>query len=115
MEKLRRRKGYYKGCFTDIDSKIWVLGEVLTLKEVLDQWWNSVRCYDIEVGERNLCCYKTAYTCDPAYVDFEGNPVSKKLLKTYVRVDDEYDEDSDGYPIVRVRLATPEEIEREVR
>lgn len=88
--------------------------EVLTLKEVLDEWWNSVRIRDIKVGkkghERMLCCYKTAYTKDPAYVDFDGNEVSGKLLKTYIKVDDYWDEDTDGYPIVFARMATEEEI-----
>lgn len=100
-KKLRHRAGYYKGCYRDLDEKDWGTDDY-TLKEVLDMWWNSVRI-KLDGGDI-YCCYKTAYTCDPAYVDFSGNEVPKDLLKKRVSLSDCYDDDADGYPIIYGRF-----------
>lgn len=92
--KLRHRKGYYKGCYYDIEAKSWSCGETMTLKEVLDLWWNSVRIRNNKTIE---LCYKTAYTCDEPY---SLDTLPKSALKKLVKVDDEWDYDADGYPIV---------------
>lgn len=95
--KLRYRKGYYKGCYYDKD-KAWSCGETMKLKEALDLWWNSVR---IRTDEGTVLCYKNAYTCDEPYTI--GN-LPKLALKREVVLDDEWDEDADGYPIVYAKF-----------
>jgi len=94
MEKLRHRKGYYKGCYTDIESKSWSCGETMVLKDALDLWWNSVR---VRTEDGVVLCYKNAYTCDEPYTIGD---LPKSALAKLVKLDDSWDEDADGYPIV---------------
>lgn len=98
MQRLRHRNGYYKGCYYDMDTKSKSLGETLTLKEVLDLWWNSVR---VRTNGGTKMCWKNAYTCDNAY---ELDGLSKSTLKKLVEVENYYDYDCDGYPIVYCNL-----------
>ena len=93
VKKLRHRKGFYKGCYYDMDEKLWTVNNPdITLKEALDCWWNSIR---IEKNDNDNCVYKNAYTCDPIY---ELDNLSKKDLNRNILID-HWDEDADGYPI----------------
>lgn len=60
----------------------------ITLRQVLDAWWNSVRI-------DNNICYKNAYKEDGEY---ELGNLTEADLERKVFVDF-WDEDSDGYPI----------------
>lgn len=97
------REDYYKGCYFDIGSKDLSLGERMTLRELLDCWWNSVRI------EGN-CCYKNAYYEDGEY---ELGNLDESDLDRIVKVDEDYNFDGDGYPIVYARFV--EEEEKEVK
>ena len=68
------------------------LGKTMTLKDALDLWWNSVR---VRTKDGVRLCYK----CHDG--DYELCDLSLNLTIT---LDDEWDEDADGYPIV---WATP--------
>lgn len=101
MKRLRHSKGYYEGCYNDIDEKYWSCNETMTVKEALDLWWNSVR---IRVpnkkgkGTTTYICYKCAYTGKDGPYELDGLP--KSVLNKMIALDDEYDEDGDGYPFV---------------
>lgn len=89
VQKLRHRKGFYKGCYYDMDEKYWTINNPdITLKKALDCWWNSIRI------EGNTV-YKNAYTCDASY---ELDGLKQKDLKRHILID-HWDEDEDGYPI----------------
>ena len=84
------RDDYYQGCYYDLDTKLWTLDETMTLRELLDCWWNIV---DIDGN----ACYKNAYLEDEEY---SIGDLSTSDLDRLVKVSYEYDLDSDGYPIV---------------
>lgn len=64
------------------------LGETMTLQEACDLGWNSIR---VRTRGNTKCCYR----CD------DGDYVLDGLTKeTVIKLDDEYDDDGDGYPIV---------------
>lgn len=92
--KIVRTKGlredYYNGCYHDLDNKTWTLGELMTLRELLDCWWNSVRI-------EGACCYRNAHYEDGEY---ELGDLDESDLDRLVRVAEDYDYDADGYPIV---------------
>lgn len=67
------------------------LGQTMPLKEALDLYWNSVRIK--ENGKEHICYLRF----DGTYV-LDGLP--EESLNRYVRLNDEYSEDGDGYPIV---------------
>ena len=93
------REDYYEGCYHNIDDKTWTLGEQLTLRELLDCWWNSVRI-------AGTCCYKNAYY---EHGEYELGNLNESDLDRIVEVDDDYDYDGDGYPIVYARFVDVEE------
>ena len=74
------------------DEKWDSLGETMTLKEACDLGWNSIR---VRVrgrrDNRTRCCY----LCNDGYYELDG--LTKELMIT---LDDQYDDDADGYPIV---------------
>ena len=84
------RDDYYQGCYYDLDTKLWTLDEIMTLRELLDCWWNRV---DIDGN----ACYKNAYLEDEEY---SIGDLSTSDLDRLVKVSYEYNLDSDGYPIV---------------
>lgn len=89
VKKLRHRKRFYKGCYYDMDEKLWTVNNPdITLKDALDCWWNSVRI------DKNIV-YKNAYTCDVAY---ELDGLKQKDLKRKILITN-WDQDADGYPI----------------
>lgn len=103
-KKLRHRKGYYEHCFEVISTKSWTLGETITLKALLDEWWNEVIIDNPKTGAM-MFCYKNAYTCDPAYEDGgTGKALTRTLLNKQVKVAKDWEEDADGYPIVYARF-----------
>lgn len=67
------------------------LGRTMTLKEALDLYWNSVRIK--ENNKEHICFLRY----DGIY-ELDGLP--EETLNRYVCLDDEYNEDADGYPIV---------------
>lgn len=84
------------------DAKWETLGETMTLKEALDKWWNSIR---IKVNDNitvNYKCYDGEYEiyelADELKLDED------KVLKLKIKLNDEYCEDGDGYPIVYANL-----------
>lgn len=97
------REDYYEGCYHNIDDKTWTLGEQMTLRELLDCWWNSVRI-------AGNSCYKNAYYEDSEY---ELGDLDESDLDRVVEVDDDYDYDADGYPIVYARFVEEEDAEEE--
>ena len=64
------------------------LGKTMTLKDALDCWWNSIR---VRTSKGILCCYK----CHDNTYEHDGI-----RLDRIITLDNEYDEDADGYPIV---------------
>ena len=70
------------------DEKWDSLGGTMTLQEACDMGWNSIR---VRTRGSTKCCYR----CD------DGDYVLDSLTKdTVITLDNEYDDDSDGYPIV---------------
>ncbi len=84
------REDYYEGCYYDMESKERTLGERMTLRDLLDCWWNSVRI-------AGNTCYRNAYYQDKEY---ELGDLDESDLDRIVRVADSYDYDFDGYPKV---------------
>ncbi len=98
--ELQTREGWYDGVQEDINKKKrQSLGKTLTLKSLLDCWWNSVRL-------NGNIIFKNTYTCDPEYAMYGADcgqydiSSDKDLLYSLVETDDYCDFDSDGYPIV---------------
>lgn len=82
------------------------LGETITIKQALDMWWNSVRVRTPNGMEKHTF---TVYKCYDGEYDLSDMAdvleISEKdILKCKITLDDEYDEDSDGYPIVFATL-----------
>ena len=84
------RDDYYQGCYYDLETKLWALGETMPLRELLDCWWNIVYVDD-------NACYKNAYLEDEEY---SIGDLSTSDLDRLVKVSNEYDFDLDGYPTV---------------
>lgn len=83
--------GDNKDVYSEVSwSKFNSLGQTMTLKDALDLWWNSVRID----GKGYFKSFENSYE------DFEGNELDGNLLNRKIRLNDEFDEDSDGYPIV---------------
>lgn len=83
--------GDNKDVYSEVSwSKFNSLGQTMTLKDALDLWWNSVR-----IGDKG---YFKSF--ENSYEDFEGNELDDNLLNRKIKLNDEFDEDSDGYPIV---------------
>lgn len=95
------RKGYKDRIFEVLnEAKLDCIGaDNMTLRQVLDLWWNSVRI-------KGNICYKNAYEEDPEY---ELGDLTEKDLgrKVYVKG---WDTDEDGYPICFARFINEEEI-----
>lgn len=81
------------------------LGQTMTLKEACDLGWNSVRVRT-KGREDDYSRVRLCYRCNDG--DYELDELPKKLLIT---LDDEYDEDSDGYPIIfATEITAPESL-----
>lgn len=78
-------------------EKLKSLGRTMKLKDALDLWWNSVR-----IGKHIL--YKIF---DESGYELDG--LSEKSLNRLITLDDGYDEDGDGFPIVRAEFAKEKE------
>ena len=78
-------------------DKLWTLDCEITIKELLDVWWNSVRLRfnDGKMALLYKCC-DNSYELD----DDESNPLGEKVLDLKVRTSDYWDYDGDGYPII---------------
>ena len=94
------RKDYKNRVFEVLnEEKLDCIGaDDMTLRQVLDCWWNSVRI------EGNIC-YKNAYEEDPEY---ELDRLTPKDLDRKVYVDS-WDTDEDGYPICYARFDDDDE------
>lgn len=87
---LKEAKDPVQRRYKSMSKAKWAsLGETMTLKDALDLWWNSVRI-DGEIY------YKT-------YIGNYETPeddIPEELLNRKITLWNEYDNDSDGYPIV---------------
>lgn len=92
------REDYYAGCYYDMDTKECTLGEQMTLRELLDCWWNNVYI-------AGNCCYKNAYYQDGEY---ELDELKESDLDRVVEVAEDYNYDLDGYPIVDAKFVKGE-------
>lgn len=78
-----------------IDTKS--LGETMTLAEACKFGWNSVRVIDTDI----IAFYDPSD--DEIYVDFDEddfNGTREELLQKNIKLNDYWEEDEDGYPIV---------------
>lgn len=86
------------------DAKWNSLGQTITVKKALDLWWNSVRVR-IPAKSETVCIYKCY---DGEYETSQLEKVLKcsdeEALKYSIELDNSYDDDSDGYPIVFATL-----------
>lgn len=79
------------------------LDKDITVRELLDMWWNSVRVSGDDI-EDEILLYKDSK--DGSYeLDEEHNPYGEKILDMVVHTNDEWSEDADGYPIIYAELA----------
>lgn len=104
MVKGRSRKNPPYRAITD--AKWDSLGETLTVKKALDLWWNSIRVRmpNGKDYHRFLIykCYDGEYVLDDMA---EALGISEEeVLKLNITLDEDYDEDSDGYPIAFAKL-----------
>lgn len=76
------------------DKKWNSLGETMTLKNAMDLWWNSIRVRT--PNKEVITCYK----CYDGDYEIMGN----LKLNAKITLDDEYNEDADGYPIIFATL-----------
>ena len=81
------------------EGKKKCLGETMTVKDLLDLGWNSVRLRWANDNIPTALLYKD---CDDEYCldDETHNPLQEKALNVVVKVEDHYEEDTDGFPIV---------------
>ena len=89
--------------YTDVNyEKESSLGSDLTVKELLDMWWNSVRITGKNIDGRAVL-YKQ---CDDGEyeLDKENQPYGEQILNMIVHTDEIYDADEDGYPIVFAKI-----------
>lgn len=86
------------------DAKWNSLGKTITIKKALDLWWNSVRVR-VPAKIETACIYKCY---DGEYETSELEKILKcsdeEVLKYLIELDDSYEEDGDGYPIVFATL-----------
>lgn len=78
------------------------LGQILTVRELCDMWWNSVRIRWNNEDTPTALIYKDCYDNSYSIDDLEHNPLGENVLDLKVQVDDHYEEDADGYPIIFV-------------
>ena len=78
----------------------------MTIKQALDIWWNSIRVRMPKgVEPHKFIIYKCSngeYNLDDMEDVLEIN--EEDLLKCTITLDDNYDNDSDGYPIAFAEL-----------
>lgn len=92
--ELKTTPGYYKGCQVYMnDDKDNSLGETMKLRDLLDCWWN---CVHTNKGT----CWKDAYYNQDGSMYTLNGALTEEDLDKEVQVDDEWEEDGDGYPIV---------------
>ena len=73
------------------------LGQTMTLAEACEFGWNSVRVWGTDI----IAFYDPSD--DKVYVDFDEddfNGTYEELLQKKIKLDDNWQEDEDGYPIV---------------
>jgi len=85
--------------YTDItDEKENSIDTDITVKELLDMWWNSVRIKGGKI-KGTAILYKDCK--DGSYeLDKDNNPYGEAILDMVVHTKDEWDDDGDGYPII---------------
>lgn len=87
---LKEAKDPVQRRYKSMSKAKWAsLGETMTLKDALDLWWNSVRI-DGEIY------YKT----HTGNYETPEDDIPEELLNRKITLWNEYDNDSDGYPIV---------------
>jgi hypothetical protein len=96
--KIMKDKNYYMYLVENITHEKWSsLGETMTLKQALDLYWNSVRVRN----KNNIhICYK-CFDEDYEYKELSPN--------TIIVLDNGYDYDEDGYPIVYANIVEENE------
>lgn len=92
-------------CYREItEAKYDSLGQTMKLKDLLDLWWNSVRVRVYEVNNPKLYTEIMAYKTESGKYHFDGMIIDEStdadILNMIVKVDDEYTEDGDWFPIV---------------
>ena len=82
------------------------LGKTMTIKKALDMWWNSVRVRTPKGMESHVFTMYKCYDGEYDLSDMEDvlDIAEEDILKYKITLDEEYDEDSDGYPIVFATL-----------
>lgn len=91
---------------TMTDGKWESLGQTITIKKALDLWWNSIRVRTPNGMESRVFTIYKCYDGDydianmADWLEIDEND----LLKCKITLDEGYDEDSDGYPIVFATL-----------
>ncbi len=84
------------------DAKYQTLGTTTTLKKALDKWWNAIY---ITFPEKITVSYKCA---DGEYDIYELadalDLTEAETLKVKITISDEWDEDSDGNPVVYAEI-----------
>ena len=65
-------------------------------------WWNSVRIRWDSKDTPTAVIYKDCNDNSYSVDDLEHNPLGEKVLDLKVQVDNYYEEDADGYPIIFV-------------
>lgn len=88
------------------DAKWDTLGEIMSVKKALDVWWNSIRIrFDTTEKQGVACIYKChdgSYEISDLKEAFGWS--DKQVLEHWIHINDQYDEDADGYPIVFATL-----------
>lgn len=78
------------------------LNSNITVRELLDMWWNSVRVSGGKIKGVALL-YKDCY--DGSYeLDKDRNPYGEDILDMMVHTSDEWRDDGDGFPIIYATL-----------
>ena len=85
--------------YTEMTSeKEYSLDSDISVKELLDMWWNSVR---IRGGEIKGTALLYKHCQDGSYeLDEDRNPYGENILSMVVHTAREWNDDGDGYPII---------------
>lgn len=92
-------------CYMEVsEAKYDSLGQIMKLKDLLDLWWNSVRVRVHGVNNPKLYTEIVAYKTESGKYCFDEMIIDEStytdILNMIVKVDDEYTEDGDWFPIV---------------
>ena len=89
------------------EKKYQSLGEIMTIKQACDLWWNSV---NIRYKDKTFICYKYRNGYDGIEDIMDEFDITKKeALNMLIKLNDDYWDDSDGYPIIYARFTNDEE------